>query len=930
MNQTTGKVSQDFSQLISALFDSANSKIQPIDLSNNTSAKDEISKLIQKMESCKDWDEQLSVIQHGISLVKGNSCEFTGFVSQLPNFVAEIMICISDPSTTLVKYTCLYLIELFKKLQDQCDPFIEKVISALFEAATSEKQIISSSCKFTILEIINYVKTKSTLNEILKQASTQSLVPKVISSECIQRIMMGWTRTNLLIYFKQLEKVIFDQLSDSSVVINENAKCSAMQMIKLFPNRSTILPPVLDSLNGKPIQGKGKVSTLPNNDYSNTISFTYSFQEKNQPVGQNSEENNKQDPNDQENPEKSYLSNIPRKKRTAYNLEEYKLKTLNLNDESKTMTFLYDPKTKLKPSEERSRQNQTEENQPKKTIFETNTNAKRSNISNNSKPSDAAETMLFSFDVDPKQKSSFYSKERSKNNANLSVHFHKTLGDDIKSTNNKAAKNSDSKAAIDIKVEGSNNAKMSLLSESLIEEEQCKDDNDLEIEADIETQKETKAVDSDIFTTILQKSPKSTHFNCVDNKENDFLDLIRTTIATKQTIYISQNADSIVEGIIHCIQSQKSSIEISGLNLFVHIIKIIPNAFEDHLQKLVAILLKKADQSQSSTAINATNALRTISTLYPPEAILHIGIQCTESNALCSFIANLVRLDESILLNDEIASKLLPICCKIYETTTEQRISALAVGLLNKLHESNPKMFAIFASSVDDQWSKLLKSLYLEPRIPESSVNLKTATDSMDKKQEPSRILASITKYRARNSGPEAKLENILSQLSSEKLKFSILNSLIDFFKETNGEIFLSSIPYLVKLINSSYYEQIKECISILSNTNRDVNKSLFLNSMIDYLVNDPSVKAIDCLSEVIRFYKSRDLSPRIQEILSKIKVFLEDESAIARKSAVRLIVQLRLSIGKVFDGEINKISSIHQKLVKYYLAKEQCSPTSS
>ena len=181
-----------------------------------------------------------------------------------------------------------------------------------------------------------------------------------------------------------------------------------------------------------------------------------------------------------------------------------------------------------------------------------------------------------------------------------------------------------------------------------------------------------------------------------------------------------------------------------------------------------------------------------------------------------------------------------------------------------------------------------------------------------------------MVKYTKKNNTPEARLDDLLRQLNIEKVKFTILNNLINFFKETNAEVFESAISPLISLIHSSYHEQVKECIEIIAKTEGGVAFSSFLDSVVDHVIADTSLKSIDFLSNVVKYYKSRDLSPRVQQILEKVKPYLEDSYAPARKSAISLIVELRLAIGKVFDGEINKLPNVSKKMVNFYISKRQ------
>ncbi|OHT03602.1 hypothetical protein TRFO_28971 [Tritrichomonas foetus] len=911
----------DISQLISSLFDSAGDNIEPVIIQNEILASKEVSNLIAGFQNSKDWDDQLAVIQKALSLVKGNACSFQNFVSQLPNLVPELGGCILNSRSTLVKYSCLLISQLAKNLRDRFENVADAVLPILFQPTSTGTQIIANSCRYAIFAIIQNCQSKKVLSSVIDHCSSQSHIQRNISVEGLKFILIEWSRNILLPYFKQLEKSIYELLSDSNFDVRNNARLASSQLMKLFPDRNSILYPTIANtssnnssntgLNGLNNKSKNDFSfpsksmNSYSKDFSNTISFSYdppkqkkvnqsstnkgelSQAEKN-PQNNNSHNNYPTKPANNsfnnslnsslnnsfnnslnnsaelKNGSKQYVSNIPVKKRSLsfqVDSEQHKNNKYNEDNESQTITFSFEPKTY----------------------------ASNQSISMISKPKDEAQTVSFIYDPSAKATTSSFSKDRPKsNNNNLSVHF--------------ASKEND---------------------------QHNKKEKTIELSS------------SSYFTTSLG-SFNIKNFECVEGNENEFLDTIRTTIATKQNVYIEDYAESITDGFLVCLQSPIEQIQVSTLNLFVDIIKIIPNAFESNLEMFVRSIIDKADKQKSKTSVNASTALRAISSNFPSDKLLEIAIKCPISDALLSFVANLVRIDESALYNDEIAASLLPICCKVYETTKEQRFSALSVGLLNKINEMNSKVFVAFANSVDDQWTQLLRSLYLEPndssayqksKNNDSSMTFNKSTESQSNnashdlkeqtklKQKPARVLTSVAQYKASNN-PESKLEDLLRQLTVEKSKNIVFNQLISFFNDTNAEYIDSSIPKLVKFIHSGYSDQVVKCIDSIASIEKGSNSSNLLDAAIDFMKSDTSTKSIDFLTCVVQHYKSRDISPRLQELMSLIKPLLEDSHALMRKSTILLIVSLRKSIGKVFDGEINKLPNISKKMVHYYLLK--------
>jgi hypothetical protein len=93
--------------------------------------------------------------------------------------------------------------------------------------------------------------------------------------------------------------------------------------------------------------------------------------------------------------------------------------------------------------------------------------------------------------------------------------------------------------------------------------------------------------------------------------------------------------------------------------------------------------------------------------------VLKLALKVGASAALLSLAGNVVRRCETVLADGDIARDLLVVSCEVYRATTEQRFSALGVGLLNKISETNHAAFAKFTASASDECRAILKALHL-------------------------------------------------------------------------------------------------------------------------------------------------------------------------------------------------------------------------
>ncbi|KAH0791196.1 hypothetical protein GPJ56_004816 [Histomonas meleagridis] len=392
-------------------------------------------------------------------------------------------------------------------------------------------------------------------------------------------------------------------------------------------------------------------------------------------------------------------------------------------------------------------------------------------------------------------------------------------------------------------------------------------------------------------------------FVCTEGNESIFLNTVRSAFSSSDYSTIENNSTQIATGFMQCLKSSNESILILSLNLIIDIIPLIPQSFNYHLSDLITILLGKANQTNSRISLNASAVLRLLSTHYSGEILLFIGLKCPPSPPLLSFAANIVRKHESVLMQNEIMKELLPVCCSVYETTNEQRFSALSVGLLNKINEVNPNVFQAFANSVGENWKHLLRTLHLEP--------------SVDGSKKPIRV---FSQQLQNVENPEQRLENILHLIDGNKNKYEPIIYLQQFFEETKGKYFRQAIPYLVGLIRSAYFEEIEKCIERLSK----VANSELITETVNYFKSDVSLASVDVLTLVIRRTKAKDLAPKIHVIIDKLKPMLNDERVEVRKSAVFCFVEMRNIIGKPFDAELNKLPNVSKKMIYFFYDKNK------
>lgn len=684
---------QNITEMIQLLFDTAGDNIDPITVDNEKTAGREASALVMKFDAATDWDEQLSAIQRGMSLVKGGACKFPAFVAVIPSIIPSVSSGILNMRSTLVKYSCLFVTQLAKSLREKFENSAEALIPVLFQPTTHGTQIIASSCRNSIQAIARNCQTKKVMLVLLQNASSKAQVHRNIVAECIEIIAKEWKPRLIQLQFSSLQKVLSNLSQDAGIEARSRSKSALRILSKRFP---------------------GKISDTPA------------------------------------------------------------------------------PSTPC-PSKKKS-QIQT--------------------------PS-AEKTQIIPTSV--------------------------TIEED--------------------------------------EEPKC--------HISLETSQEIS-----YFTTSLPRFDQK--FTCDDGEENKFLDSIRMAIAIRDTDKLQQNAEDVSKAFMKCLGSPDENVLMQALNVIVDVIPIIPSSFDKHLEQLISTLLDKAENVKS-VSLNASSVLRALSSQYPAERLLLAGLKSPPTCPLLSFAANVVRLDENVLTVNSIARDLLSVCCAVFDTTKEQRFSALAVGLLNKINGLNHSVFEAFCNSIPENWVEILKSLHLIE--PEKKTTRRPIRVLQRRKEEKSQ-------------------ETLLKRLTSDKYKDE---PLAELEAQVQGQGLEAPIePWLealAQILHSGYYQEAEKCIGVIA---EHVNFEDVLDAAVSILRTERSSSSADLVAIVVKLSKPRDLAPRIHAILGSLEGLITSSDAATRKSAVFCLVEVRMIIGKKFDVEIAKLPSRSQNVVQHYVSKRE------
>lgn len=389
------------------------------------------------------------------------------------------------------------------------------------------------------------------------------------------------------------------------------------------------------------------------------------------------------------------------------------------------------------------------------------------------------------------------------------------------------------------------------------------------------------------FTTSMRSFAEN-RFTMSVGEEAKFVEAVKASLSKKDTQSITEHGDTIASGFVKCVECPIDAVIVQTISAMNEVIPMIPHCFETHLEKLIALLLEK------STRSNVLSLLKTISLEYPPETVLSIGLKSPPSSALLSLAGNVVKRDKSVLSVNNIARDLLPVCCEMYDTVQDQRITSLSVGLLNNIKTVNRSVFDAFANSISENWKQILQSLHLiEPEKRERKPVRKLLAE--DEAKDLNWRELEMTKYKGEMIIKMAKNHSDISISASAVLCFA-------------------------SLLHSAWFAESETLVlSIMEDNERRVE---LLETVIGALRADASSDLVDLLKIVIGKCSPKDLAPFIHVIFGAVTPMLESSDVMERKSAVMCLAELRIVIGKKLEGELEKLPDSARRIIHIYVAK--------
>lgn len=226
----------DLHAQIQSSFENAGNDISPISVESQSQASNEVEKLVNDLNSQKDWDFMVDAMERAMGLINGgllNYCNDQTIKNSFSKICQPLLNSAKNLRSALVKQSCLLITQIAHKLGpiNKFDLFVppgEEVIFSLSSQTSHGTQIIAESCRCAMTEIAKSCTVKKVLNSILDLSKVKSSMNRQISADCLYFICGGEISANIANPWsenKLVEKNI-DAISDALHRLMEDASQS--------------------------------------------------------------------------------------------------------------------------------------------------------------------------------------------------------------------------------------------------------------------------------------------------------------------------------------------------------------------------------------------------------------------------------------------------------------------------------------------------------------------------------------------------------------------------------------------------------------------------------------------------------------------------------------------------------------------------------
>lgn len=242
----------DLTQQTRAIFENPGSDIDPIEITSDSEAEQEINSLEKKLDKGVEWDEQQNALIRIMGLINGGALQYESFYKGLNRLSLGIIQTALDLRSALVKNACLCIALIAMKVGQEID-LVGDFISPLISRVSHGTQIIAESSYYAIITIAKFCPSRRVMLSIFDITKSKGSAMKECAAEALKQTIIRWNIEILSKYSKQIEDTISKLISDANSLVRQKARETVLALQTALPKSADIILSNCDARTKKSI-----------------------------------------------------------------------------------------------------------------------------------------------------------------------------------------------------------------------------------------------------------------------------------------------------------------------------------------------------------------------------------------------------------------------------------------------------------------------------------------------------------------------------------------------------------------------------------------------------------------------------------------------------------------------------------------------------
>lgn len=938
----------DLTMQTRAAFENAGSDVDPIEISSETEAENEISDLERKLDKGVDWDEQQNAIIRLMGLINGGALQYEIFYKGLNRIALELIQTALDLRSALVKNACLCIAQIAMRVGQEID-LIGDFITPLIARVSHGTQIIAESSFYAIITIAKYCPSRRVMLSIFDISKSKGSAMKDCAAEALKLAIIRWNVDILAKYSKQIEETLSRLITDANSSVRQKARESLLALQDCLPKSADAVLAKCDARTKKAISEESyekcydRIGSAEKRKRAPSVASTsrmeLSAREHRAPSLQ---------------PRRTATASSQQNKRTNNDLATttaYQRPESRADDRSSTMSTPGASKRKEPLSARRQKGNDSKlstEANPMKINKENDDDDKLFSRTAKSARSESVGAQRRPADSRRQQNSDSrfgFRRQEPENKPETKPETRPQARESPKTKTASSARNNSSKQVAESprrpKTAAPEKPEIEIRTSdlSMFPKANPQPNPDQRPESRLSPRTKYAPREEEFATTLhgSRRKVEKTNFESkrktdegsdklLEGEEPAFLETLQGDIDDGRVQELSSNISFVVGGCLQCCSSNSALISSQALTAMKSLVTAFPSYFSGAiLEKLLDVLTEAITVGNPRSLAAAQNLFLTIPAALDVNEVLSTALKQVPSLAILQLIASLVNQGASVS-TQRTAHRLLNHAFKTYNIG-DVKDRNTAGSIVATVYKNNKEAVLRFIEGLRESQQSQFHD-FVAPFVPELASRFETEIPSFSKKNFSQFVqkVEDLVKNADQWNNIKQKLLNELNQaLLKAKDAEPIIRIIQNIFQTRGCDQFQIVVPGLLTQAHGPVNtKNVDAALRLAMKVLKPADVFDAVRVHMDSSDIGLAKAAIDFCTRSLPKMEKIDVESVVGPLINKLTTSFESPAPEVRKSVVMCFVELFIVLGKPeMESRTSHLSKAHQKLITIYYQRK-------